>query len=1157
MAEPTATREELEQLRKRKRLMDLEQKRGGGQSRYTPREQARISARAQASGLPTPNFDAVPDPANQRGAIQDMASAIDRTVDSFENFNPQPDAGINSPMDAFLFKGVNAVTGGGLQRAGNEAFEGTVQEGFGDRAVIAANTYPVGSTAGQMAGMGAQIAPAQRALGIAKSIPGIKQTVNAAGKTRLGSYAGRLGTGMAAWTGESALQGATTLAEEGSAYTGETPSIGDRINSAGQMAAMDLGDMGVSVPFVKDVPINVLGPIGASVARRAGTGIATQGASITPQGVRQSVQASTGRISGGPEQMRAVAEIIDAELAGGLRPQAIAAVHRLLKGSGLTSDDVTTLNREVRNRLDAGASSGGSRKTVGQLYSEILDDPNGPLYKPQASLNIVATLRERRMNSTPGDGSAGVIGSTLRDLRDTQKDFLEESAKNNLGETTRKGVAEQVEAVQNDISAEYERILAAAPAAGPGADTLRTLVKADPSKGSILRRRAKNAGLSVDDYIDKNPYAAAHWMRSRLSSDARSATGRERGDLLDTVSQLDEVLDGFDAYKATKQSWGTEQGVLNARDFGKSLFGGPNSTKMNDPGLRAELVDRFKALSPREQEVALISIRDAALGRMQGGPKNQQARLTALTSDAAIDFFEQIGAKSFSDDLMLIKDEQGFHNAYDPSFGPRTAPNQQAISQAPDLYGSTLSNAVRADGQGMGVIPVELAASQFAPGLSGWYAAYRGMKAAANKAFDLRNATKEDMTRFLMSRADPPRTNALATPPTSTPAPKVNALAVNPDEFFTDSAKGSAVMAPNYPSNALDDSLQRLGTPESQLGPRVDDGIIGLRQAMNEAADQFEQMVAQNPTKDSFVFSLPDDPRLGREAVERMLKFRDQRRWGAGGKPDTVLVISGDGGDLALVDRALTQRGGPYATTEVTQGAGVNWFRLNDLSDFDAVPSRLDNVATRGNGPIQNGLPGGTIAGAAIGGINPDFNQDGEVSFAERMAGIAGGAAVGRFGPRMASQADDMATMGVNGTPPKAVSKGQAQSELITALKDLETSGAAQKGFADHVLRTIGDDAPDILSPMQANNAARTQSPDLMREIGNPNGLKAAGSVATVTSPIWGGAALYAMYLNKVGEEGGPSMQEIMQAVERVRRQQEGLPPTPTLKPERLNALAL
>lgn len=737
MAEPNADREELERLRKKKRLQELEQK--------------RIAARSARNGQ-TPDFNRPVDPAKQQGLINTaLTNPLDRFQEEIKNFDPRPDAGINHPMDAFLFKGINALTGGAVQSAGNDVVPGA---NLGDRAVRASDSYPVAAAGGQMTGMGAQIFAGGHALAPLKNLPLVKPVVDTVGKTRLGSYAGRMAKDVGLWTGESALQGATTIASENAAYTGEKPTMSDRANMAGQMATMDLGDAGVKMPFVKDIPLNVLGPVGASIARRTGTAIATQGASVTPQHVRKSVQSGTGRISGGPEQMRAVAEIIDAELAGGLRPQAIAAVHRLLKGSGLSTDDVTALNREVRNRLEAGAGAGSSRKTVGQLYSEILDDPEGPLYKPQASLNIIATLRERRMNASPGDGSAGVIGSTVRDIRDSQKGFLEDSAQQNLGSGTRIGVREQVEATRKDISAEYERILAAAPRSGPGADTLRALVLADPSKNSVLRRKAKNAGLSVDEYVTQNPYAAAHWMRSRLSKDARSASGREKGDLLDTVEQLDEVLDGFDSYAQTKRNWGTEQGVLDARDFGKSLFGGPNAVKMNDPGLRAELVEEFKALSPREQEVALISIRDSALGRMQGGPKNQQARITALTSDAAIDFFEQVGAKRFSDDLMLIKKEQGFHNLYDSDAQSRTAPNQAAISQSPDLYGSTLSNAVRADGQGMGVIPIELAASQFAPGLSGWYAAYRGMKAAANKAFDLRNSTKEDMTRFLMSRAN-------------------------------------------------------------------------------------------------------------------------------------------------------------------------------------------------------------------------------------------------------------------------------------------------------------------------------------------------------------------------------------------------------------------
>lgn len=680
-----------------------------------------------------------------QGALGDFTSGLDRVVDSFENFNPQPDAGIHSPADAFLFKGVNALTGGGLQRGGNEAFEGTVQEGFGDRAVVAANSFPVGATAGQIAGMGAQLHPAHRALSVAKNVPGIKQVVDAAGKTRLGSYAGRLATGSAAWTGESALQGGTTLAEENSAYTGQAPTLGDRASMAGDMATMNLGDMGIKTPFLKSVPVNVLGPVGTSIARRAGTGIATQGASVTPQNVRQAVQASTGRISGGPEQMRGLAQVIDTELAGGLRPQSIAAVHRILKHSGLSDGDIRTLNAEVSERMKALPGSAASRKTIGQLYVEILEET-----KPQAAENITAVLRERRLNVRRNDDSAGIIRSGTRELRGSQKDFLDHSARKNLGQDTRIGVKEQVKATQQEIGAEYDRILAAAPTTGAGADTLRALLKADPSKSSVLRRKAKNAGMSVDAYIDAKPYEAGHWMRSRLSKDARSASGREKGDLLDTVDQIDEVLDGFDAYATTKRNWGTEQGVLDARQFGDKLFGGANSSLMNNDGMRAELVQSFQALSPREQQVALVSIRDAALAKMRGGPAGQQARLTSITSDAAIDFFEQVGAKPFADDLLAIRNEQGFLNSFDPNANSRTAPNQQATAQAPALYNSKVANAV--DNATPGTILGEGALMAFAPHYQGLYAAYRGSRMLANAGFGTRAKTLEDMTRFLMAR---------------------------------------------------------------------------------------------------------------------------------------------------------------------------------------------------------------------------------------------------------------------------------------------------------------------------------------------------------------------------------------------------------------------
>ncbi len=108
-------------------------------------------------------------------------------------------------------------------------------------------------------------------------------------------------------------------------------------------------------------------------------------------------------------------------------------------------------------------------------------------------------------------------------------------------------------------------------------------------------------------------------------------------------------------------------------------------------------------------------------------------------------------------------------------------------------------------------------------------------------------------------------------------------------------------------------------------------------------------------------------------------------------------------------------------------------------------------VLTRAESPVmQNGLPGGTIAGAAIGGINPDFNQDGEVSFAERMAGIAGGAAIGRFGPRLASRADDVATNGLGG----GVRRKRTQNQIRQGLRD--SGGTARPASDDLAANRTG-----------------------------------------------------------------------------------------------------
>jgi len=629
MAGPADERAELERLRKLKRLRELEAKAAGA-----------------APAQPTSPFlqrgmDMVRGAQATSQAAQGANQYLADTVDA-----PRERAGIESGADAFLFNVGNVLSAGGMQRAGNQVVPG---KELGDTAMREAEVnYPMASVVGRGVGYAAPASQGGRVASMAT-----QDLITATGARALAPKALTEGTGALARTTRYGGRLAT-LAPQGAAQVGLYEGLVEQ--PVRDFMAGEEGTIGGRVQAGVNAlanPINygVL-PV-ASMVGRVGKALLTGVA--TPGDVQRAVSAgSRGAVPLSEGQLAAdAAQILDTQAMNAIDPRGFKLVERILRQSGVADSDVPAVNAKVREILEAAPDAVAGRLTVGQVYAKALYD----LDKTQASENILKVLRERRNVTDVKDRSPSIVGNEVRDLRSSQVDFVTQSAESNLGAGRRIDIKNAVADTKKQIGTEYERVLAEADPTRPEAPALASIVIGDASKG-ILARRAKNAGFEdVDAYAAARPDEAAHWLRSHLDKAARSAQGRERVDLENTVSQLDELLDTNPGYAQARQQYGTEMGVDRARDIGSNFI-----TAARNQGNLDLLLEQIAALPARERDVALLAIRDNLLSPVRGSGEDAPARISQLISVGTLEGIERLGpaGKNLADDLRAIRDENAF-----------------------------------------------------------------------------------------------------------------------------------------------------------------------------------------------------------------------------------------------------------------------------------------------------------------------------------------------------------------------------------------------------------------------------------------------------------------------------------------------------------------
>jgi hypothetical protein len=310
------------------------------------------------------------------------------------------------------------------------------------------------------------------------------------------------------------------------------------------------------------------------------------------------------------------------------------------------------------------------------------------------------------------------------------------------------------------------------------------IVAGDKSKG-ILSRRATNAGFeNVDAYIAARPDEAAHWLRSRLAKDARTAQGRERGELETTVAQLDELLETNEGYAATRRAYGTEMGVDDATEFGNRFIASSKNEYSVDLLMR-----ELEGMSDRERAVALASIRNNLRSYLRGSQEEASAKISQLTNVGALNALERLGPEGVqvADTLRFLRREQGFLG--NVTYGSDTARNLSA-GQAEALGNTSLQNVTGGQGGVMSSMAADALASSVSGNPTAIFTPLSVAGAGLKNVFAPRVATLNDEIRFLMGRrnnvpdlpqsgtadfsAPPPPAGA---PPPQAPAPRTVGVA--------------------------------------------------------------------------------------------------------------------------------------------------------------------------------------------------------------------------------------------------------------------------------------------------------------------------------------------------------------------------------------------
>lgn len=580
-------------------------------------------------------------------------------------------------------------------------------------------------------------------------------------------------------------------------------------------------------------------------------------------------------------------------------------------------------------------------------------------YSPEQARNLSGDAvdkirgwgRERHASNASGDSSRYTMQDTIHQLTTSQKDELEGTFKSVLGDESLTGREDEIralmkrngeEAYTNSI-AEANRLIRGGTASTDQVKAAKELnaLMATPAYKELLPEswsiQATTAGKTVDELlaarIAQDPIATAHWLQSEIGAAERAARNVDGSPT--NVSRayearrdaLLERLEAFPGYRGSRMQHGDLGGAEDAITAGDRFLTVAKSERQTDL-----LARRIQRMSPRQQEVAALSIRDALLNPLiRLSPEDAAARITQLQNEGTLRALVTVLGPERGDALRNAIADMRIENqriaALSQGAGSNTHLNTQNAKNAVDNVRGPLNKAVHAVGNPGGwavAIGADLAL--------GTHGAITGAKAVGSIVDRLSTPGRRFQSRatkglYGLPQADR-QNNALAAlptpadvPPTSTPpmsfgGSQANALA--PPK--SPRAPKPPVTADEWKSRIQkdQDELQRLLRQYDQIdrnSPDVDDAMRAnlhkQQLARRRIADKTKKLQATQevpaatpnalstpprpPVKAGFGGSkqpLPMDGGAARDA--KGIEFKDGLGGARIGPAEATFIVDGD-----------------------------------------------------------------------------------------------------------------------------------------------------------------------------------------------------------------------------------------------------------------------
>lgn len=340
-----------------------------------------------------------------------------------------------------------------------------------------------------------------------------------------------------------------------------------------------------------------------------------------------------------------------------------------------------------------------------------------PQHFPSVADEVITKLqtwgRERNAATGAQDTSKKTTQGTIKTLRGSQEDFLTEQAEANMFKGSLIGREDQIlRDLQETGRKGYEPVLSRAREItdgkrSPGLDErtgveeLRALLQRPVFRDRIppdVRMTAEAEGFDLQHAIETDPIGAAHWLQSNLrrledaaedlggkATPASLAYGKMRSDVL---GSLQKAAPG---YEGARNRYGDQFGAKEAVNFGKGLF-----TTARNARDSAKLIRKFKALTKRQQTVALMSIRDELLNQFRGTREGAAAKITRLQEEGTLEILDDLGArgKRVADSIRKIAKENERLRAIDQGSGSPTHANQVGAKSSKEIVQSPVNKAI-------------------------------------------------------------------------------------------------------------------------------------------------------------------------------------------------------------------------------------------------------------------------------------------------------------------------------------------------------------------------------------------------------------------------------------------------------------------------------